>query len=300
MMSLTLVEDLIQNGLTHYIEKFESSFYDQDKLNNTKKASIPDAQTCRQWLSYIIIVGFGLSLYPQAIQRIYAAKNIKTLKISLSIMAFMPIPIMIVILISGIMALAHIKGLEGVATDQVFGMVLREIQNYSIIGYGLSIIILSAILAAMMSTADSALLSISSMFTKDIYFNYFNKIATEKELTNIGKFCSWIFLIILIFLAVILKNNFSLVSLMDRKMDLLIQLAPAFMLGIHYKGLKAKPVLWGILIGSLISLLLAFYDFSFTEKGKVYGFHPGLIGVIPNLVIVITCSYYKKIFSKFH
>tara|TARA_B110000196_G_scaffold47305_1_gene37832 strand:- start:785 stop:2278 length:1494 start_codon:yes stop_codon:yes gene_type:complete len=272
---------------------------EQDKLNNTRKALIPDAQTCRQWLSYIIIVGFGLSLYPQAIQRIYAAKNLQTLKRSLAIMSFIPIPIMMIILISGIMALAHINGLEGVATDQVFGMILREIQNYSIIGYGVSIIILSAILAAMMSTADSALLSISSMFTKDIYFDHYDKEASEKKLTNIGKFCSWVFLIVLIFLAIILKNNFSLVALMDRKMDLLIQLAPAFILGIHYKGLQAKPIFWGIIIGTLLALVLAFYDFSFTQKGKVYGFHPGLIAIIPNVFIAIIGSYYKKIFIKF-
>ena len=82
-------------------------------------------------------------------------------------------------------------------------------------------------------------------------------------------------------------------------MDLLIQLAPAFILGIHYKGLQAKPIFWGIIIGTLLALVLAFYDFSFTQKGKVYGFHPGLIAIIPNVFIAIIGSYYKKIFIKF-
>ena len=94
-----------------------------------------------------------------------------------------------------------------------------------------------------------------------------------------------------------MKNNFSLVALMDRKMDLLIQLAPAFMLGIHNKEIKPTPIIIGIIIGVVISLTLAFGDFSFTNKGKIYGFHPGLIGIIPNLLIVIIGSYKNKIFS---
>ena len=111
-----------------------------DQINGTRKASVPDAQTCRTWLSYIIALGFSLSLYPQAIQRIYAAKSEKTLKKGLAVMAFMPMPTMIIAVIAGIFALAYIPGLEGAATDQVFGQVLRVIQEYSILGYGISIL----------------------------------------------------------------------------------------------------------------------------------------------------------------
>jgi len=148
----------------------------------------------------------------------------------------------------------------------------------------------------MMSTADSALLSISSMFTKDIYAKFQNN-SNEEKLTSVGKICSWIVLFLLVVIAIKLKNNFSLVALMDRKMDLLIQLAPAFMLGLHYKEIRPVPVLIGIVIGVFISLTLAFGDFNFMHKGKFYGFHPGLIGIIPNLIIVLVGSYKNKIFS---
>ena len=267
-----------------------------DNKNNTRKSLVPDSATCRAWLSYILIVGFGLSLYPQAIQRIYAAKSLNILKKSLAIMSFMPLFTIITIVITGIMAIAYLPNLSGVKTDQVFGMILREIQIFSMFGYAVSILILSAILAAMMSTADSALLSISSMFTKDIYAKFQNN-SNEEKLTRVGKICSWIVLFLLVVIAIKLKNNFSLVALMDRKMDLLIQLAPAFMLGLHYKEIRPVPVLIGIVIGVFISLTLAFGDFNFMHKGKFYGFHPGLIGIIPNLIIVLVGSYKNKIFS---
>jgi SSS family solute:Na+ symporter/sodium/pantothenate symporter len=276
------------------LSKATAIIANMDDINNTRKSLVPDSQTCRLWLSYIIILGFGLSLYPQAIQRIYAAKSEKVLKQSLAVMAFMPIPTMIISVIAGIMALAYISGLEGAATDQVFGQVLREVQEYSLLGYGLSVVILAAILAAMMSTADSALLTISSMFTKDIYAKIFKKTPNEKSLILVGKFCSWGFLALMIVFAIILKDNTSLVKLMDRKLDLMIQVSPAFMLGIHFIWLKAKPVFWGIICGTIIALSIPYLDFSFISKGKVFGFHAGLVGVVPNLAIALIGSYFER------
>lgn len=263
---------------------------ERDIANGTRKALPPDAARCREWLSYILTVGFGICMYPQAIQRIYAARSAKVLRRSLAAMAFMPLPTMIISLIAGIMALAYLPGLEGASADQIFGRVLREIQNHSTLGYGLVVITLAAVLAAMMSTADSALLSISSMFTRDVCAVHLLPGAPEKRLTRIGKQCSWIIIAVLIGLAIVLRDASSLVQLMDRKLDLLIQLMPAFIVGIRWRGLRAGPVLAGLLVGVSMALTLAFGDFGITRGGKVFGFHPGLIGVLPNLVIAVAGS----------
>ncbi|HCU90823.1 MAG TPA: hypothetical protein DGR97_12810, partial [Gammaproteobacteria bacterium] len=136
---------------------------ERDLSDGTRKALPPTNLQFREWLSYILTAGLAVSLYPQAIQRIYAARSAIALRRSLAVMAFMPLPTMIIAVIAGIMAAAYIPGLEGAASDQIFGRVLRDIQAHSVIGYGLVVVLLSAVLAAMMSTADSALLSISSM-----------------------------------------------------------------------------------------------------------------------------------------
>lgn len=256
-----------------------------DQANGTRKALPPDLAQCRQWLSYILTVGFGICLYPQAIQRIYAARTARVLRRSLAVMAFMPLPTMIIAMTAGIMALAYLPGLEGAAADQIFGRVLREIQAHSTLGYGLVVVTLAAVLAAMMSTADSALLSTSSMLTKDICATHLMPDASQAALTRIGKIFSWTLIVILIVLALVLREKSSLVQLMDRKLDLLIQLVPAFIVGIRWPGLRGTAVLGGLAVGVVTALVLAFGDFSFTEGGKVYGFHPGLVALIPNLLI---------------
>jgi SSS family solute:Na+ symporter/sodium/pantothenate symporter len=249
------------------------------------KIQRPDSQMLREWLSYILIIGIGGALYPHAIQRIYAAQTSRSLNLSLGVMAFLPFLTAFIAVIAGIYALAYVPGLEGADTDQVLGSLLRIVQADSAMGYAFVVLIFSAVLAALMSTADSAMLSISSMFTKDIYAVYFNRRATEAELTRIGKRCSWIVVGGLSVLAILLKDQASLIGLIDRKFDLLVQLAPAFMLAIHWPGLKRGPVLIGMMVGLGVSLLLAFGPFDFVVAGKVFGVHPGLYGLAVNLAI---------------
>ena len=73
----------------------------------------------------------------------------------------------------------------------------------SLIGYWLVVVVFAAALAALMSTADSALLSISSMFTKDIYKVFFSRRASQAELTHVGKICSWVVIALLVIVAIL-------------------------------------------------------------------------------------------------
>ena len=206
---------------------------------------------------------------------------------SLATMAFLPFTTALVAVIAGIYALAYVPGLEGAATDQVLARLLRIIQESSLLGYAVVVVIFSAILAALMSTADSTMLSISSMLTKDIYAFYVKPQARQAELTKFGKRCSWIVIGALIVLAIVLRNHASLITLLDRKFDVLVQLVPAFILGIHLPFLQKTPVLFGLVAGLAIALGLAFGPFDFVVAGKVWGLHPGLYGLIVNTTIAI-------------
>ncbi|MGB1800280.1 MAG: sodium:solute symporter family protein [Gammaproteobacteria bacterium] len=254
------------------------------------KVNVPDANRLREWLSYIIIVGLGSTLYPQAIQRIYAARSEKVLRHGLAFMAFAPLLTTLIAVITGIYAIAYVPGLEGAASDQVLAKIMMLVQQNSVLGYWLVVVLYAAILAAMMSTADSALLSISSMLSKDIYGRFVDENASEARLTLMGKIFSWCLIIFLVWLAIYLSDKASLIKLLDRKFDLLIQLVPAFMISIHWQKLKALPTFIGLIIGIVVSLGLAFGGFDFVQNGKIYGFHPGLFGLVLNLSIAVLGS----------
>lgn len=254
------------------------------------KATPPDLRRCVEWLSYVLIVGLGASLYPQALQRIYAARSARTLRRSLQGMALLAIPTQLIALVVGIAALAYLPGLEGMASDQVLGRIMAIVQADSRLGAALVVVLMAAILAAMMSTADSALLSISSMLAKDLAARWSRRNLSEQELTRLGKLCSFSVISLLVAVAILLQDNTSLVALLDRKFDLLVQLSPAFILGLRWRRLSAAPVLVGLLVGLAMSLTLAYGDFVFVHQGKVFGIHPGLVGLSFNLGIAVVGS----------
>lgn len=251
------------------------------------KALPPSPEMQRTWLSYILLVGLGVALYPQAMQRIFAARSERTLRRSLAIMVFLPFVTVLVAVTAGLYAVVHLPGLEGAGADQVLTRVLAEIQQGSAFGYWLIAIMFAAILAALMSTADSVLLAISSMFTKDVYARYLRPAAGQAELTRVGKACSWLLVALLVTLAILLSESATLVDLLDRKLDIMAQLVPAFMLGLRWRGLRALPTLAGMALGTALALWLAF-----TAGGRLGGFHPGLYGLALNLLVAVVGSWW--------
>ena len=128
----------------------------------------PSGNGIREWMSYCLMVGIGGAMYPQSVQRIYSAKNARTLRLSLGIMVFLPLTTTVVSLAAGMIGRAYIPDL-GEQSDSLLTVLCREIQQHSILGRWIVVIVFAAILAAIMSTADSILLSISSMLTKDVF-----------------------------------------------------------------------------------------------------------------------------------
>ncbi len=72
--------------------------------------------------------------------------------------------------------------LEGANTQKVFMVLVQNMFPTVIAG-----LLLSAVLAAIMSTADSQLLVASSSFSSDIYNTLLNKNASEKTLLNVSR-----------------------------------------------------------------------------------------------------------------
>jgi SSS family solute:Na+ symporter/sodium/pantothenate symporter len=200
-------------------------------------------------------------------------------------MAFLPLLMTLLAVTVGIITLAHFPGLSTIQSDRALMVISREIQSSSQVGYWVVVVLFAALLAAIMSTADSALLSIASMISKDIYAGIINKTVSEQQLTRMGKGISWIVVTIIVILAITLREKATIVSLLDRKFDLLVQLVPAFFLGIRWQRLRTRPTLYGLLVGLTIAIVLAA-----TGHGKPFNIHAGLWALTLNAAIAIVGS----------
>jgi solute:Na+ symporter, SSS family len=262
------------------------------------KVQAPSSEGVRNWFSFIVLVGLGAAIYPQAIQRVYAARSAQVLKRSLAVMAFLPLTTALVSVMIGLLMAAHrpdLGGLAGVSipSETVLTLLCLEVMQASVLGYWLVVLIFSALLAAVMSTADSALLSISSMVTHDLYGQTFNPSADQAHLTRVGKMVTWVMLIPIVGAALVYEGN--LIQLLKIKFELLVQCVPAIYLGVHSRTLGARAVIAGLLVGLLVTMTLIALDMS-----RLSGIHAGLVGLAVNLAICFAAIAKKRIYSRSH
>jgi len=252
----------------------------------------PDLAQKRLWLSTIIIIFFGISIYPQAIQRIYAAKDERTLKRSFQIMVFMPIVTTFFLVIVGIVGMNRFPGLDKQGSEEITMLLLKDMAMH-IPGVKYFIILfLSAAVAAIMSTVDSALLAISSLFTQDIY-RRIRPSASQSNLTGIGKIFSWGIMACMAYFATNLPQ--TIWRLTEIKLEVLCQVAPAIFLGLHIKSLHGRSILSGLLIGICLTLFLMFSNrIGIPITPKPWGIHAGVWGLVANFTTVGIVSIRRR------
>ncbi|MEE3232685.1 MAG: sodium:solute symporter family protein [Candidatus Latescibacterota bacterium] len=273
---LVLVPQL-GGGFSEVVERLY--LIDPDKL------TVPEWTGTNKWLSYVILLGCGAAIYPQAIQRLYASRSIKVLKRSLSWMAFMPLTTTLVALVCGVTAIVVLPEIKEGRSDQVLARLLALIMAGSELGYWLVVAVFAAALAALMSTADSALLSISSMFTRDIYLPYLRPDSSESHLTWVGKIFSWIMVAVLVYVAIVTDK--TLVRLLELKFEVLIQVVPSFFFGLYWKRLQSRTAIVGLVAGLVVALVLWWQGYS-----TLWGFHAGVIGLFVNCSICVVATYF--------
>ena len=199
-------------------------------------------------------------------------------------MAFLPFLTTLPVLLVGILALPRLAGLEGIAADQVLPALVRGWADESAWMFGLSVITVVGVVAAIMSTADSVLLTLSSMVAKDFVAPALRRRASaavpEERVTRIGKRISLAIMAVLVAIAV--TPRISLWGLLELKMELLAQAAPVFVLGIAWRGLNSRAALAGVVLGTLLAggLTLA-------GMGRIAGLHAGLLGALLNAAVAV-------------
>jgi solute:Na+ symporter, SSS family len=230
--------------------------------------AVPDGRECANWASTIALMGLASVVYPQAIQRVYAAESGRTLRRALAIMTFMPLATTAVVTLVGIAAIPRFEGLGAIEADAVMPRLLRDWAAAGPGAAALAVLVFLGALAAIMSTADSVLLSLGSVVAGDL----FDRAADDPATTRLGKRVAGAVMIGMVALA--LTPRVTLWRLIELKMELLIQCVPAFLLAIHWRGLRAGPTLAGLAVGTAFAA-----GATLLGVRGVGGVHVGVLGL---------------------
>lgn len=115
-------------------------------------------------------------------------------------------------------------------------------------------ICLAAILAAIMSTADSQLLVCTSVITEDFYKTFFKRDASQKELVVVGRLS--VVIIATVAAALALRENTRIMSLVSYAWaGFGAALGPVLLLSLYWKGMTRNGALAGIITGGLTVII---------------------------------------------
>ncbi len=199
------------------------------------------------WFSYMLLWFFCDPMFPQLFQRFFSARNERSLS---KIMLFYPLVCTVVFFLPisvGVMGTLSFPHLVGKGADRILPLVLTHIS-----GDAMAALVMAAGLAALMSTMDSQLLTLSSIFTRDIA-----PMIREKKESDAVTGRIFVIFLSLAGLALAWNPPATILQIATQTFTGLAVLFPTVIFGLYLRRVYPTAAITSILCGE--GLLLLFY-----------------------------------------
>ena len=234
------------------------------------------------WKDILSGLGWGLGYFgmPHIIIRFMSLRSDKDLKKSAKIGITWTVLILIFSVAAGV--IGHILLGEIADSSTVFITMVRKLFPAIISG-----LLLSAILAAAMSTADSQLLASASAFASDVYKPVIRKgKANEKEMLWAGRFVVLAIAVIAVLIAAN-PNSGTIMGLVENAWGVFgAAFGPAILLSLFWRRFNFAGAVAGIVTGAVVDILWL----AFLSNLGIYEIIPGFIAstIVAVIVTLVT------------
>lgn len=232
-------------------------------------------------ISMISGLAWGLGYFgvPHILLRFMAIKNSSEIKKSRTIaMTWVLISLAVAVCIGYVGAAITAKGIGGIpvlTTSAEAETIFIQLTNAFLPKF-LAGIVLSGILAATMSTADSQLLLVSSSVGNNLYRSFFNKNATDKQILLVTKLTTLVVAVVGVIIALNPNSSiFSLVSLAWSGFG--AAFGPLILFSLFWKRTTLKGAIAGMVGGGALSIIWSLWIGNLGGIFSVYSLLPAFI-----------------------
>jgi sodium/proline symporter len=236
--------------------------------------------------------GVGYFGQPHILTRFMAIADPEEIKRSRRIASIWVVLSLVGSICIGLIGSVVFKGLEANQTENIFIFLVDKYVPLILLG-----VLLSAILAAIMSTADSQLLVTASAVSEDLYRGILKKDAKESELVWIGRLTVALVAIVAFFIA--LDPESSVLKLVAWAWaGFGAAFGPVILFSLFWKKTTKQGALVGMILGGLLTLLWPMANKTFPDVWifYVYEILPGFI--LASLAIYIVSKCHPKEMDK--
>ena len=151
-------------------------------------------------------------------------------------------------------------------------------------------ILISAVLAAIMSTADSQLLVTASAITEDFYKVKIRPNASNKELLNVSRIS--VIMVSIIACIIALNPNSTVLGLVAYAWaGFGATFGPIILLSLFWKRTTKKGAILGIIIGGITTIIWRYLGLEF---GGIFSLYEIIPGFLISLIVIILTSLWDK------
>jgi SSS family solute:Na+ symporter len=211
---------------------------------------------------YVIVLGYPvMSIWfwcadQTIVQRVLGAKDLRNGQLGTVFAGFIKIITPLIFLVPGILCFVLHPGLDN--SDKAYMTMVTSYFPTGLIG-----LIIAVLIAALVSTVDSGLNSMSTVFTLDFYCKKLRPEAQRKETILVGRIVTILTAFIAFFVS--WSMSFAGKNLFDLFQCLISFLAPpisaVFLLGILWKRATPKAAFTTLIVGGILSALAGICHF---------------------------------------
>ncbi|EJK55692.1 hypothetical protein THAOC_24544 [Thalassiosira oceanica] len=234
-------------------------------------------------LSIIVLSYFTL---PHYIQRVYAASDLRSLKVGVSIW-FTILPAIYI-------GTVGVKILDGADTSSPFTSIIVKLMDLGGFSQAIGYIALTASLAAIMSTADSLVIGISQLVTSEIIYPFMPD-ESPHAIAWSGRLASLATMIVASLIGLAWREGITALSRIQ--FPLSAQAAPAFLLGLYTPNEHYDCHPWSIAAAAVLSTIYVFcIIFAYLgRESNPAAIDAGLTGMVLNFSLVILLEIARRL-----
>ena len=184
------------------------------------------------------------------VQSMLAAKSLKQGRLGAAVCGYLKVLDMPLFILPGIICLVLFPALEN--PDEAYMTMVKELLPHGLIG-----LIMTVLMAALISTIASALNALSTVFTLDVYQMWFRSGVSIKETNHVGRIVTVVGSVISIFLALAIAQleGMDLFSLFQAILGFLAPpLSAVFLVGVLWKRATSASANAVLTLGTAVSL----------------------------------------------
>ncbi len=258
------------------------------------------------WSSIANIItglGWGLGYFgmPHIIVRYMSIRSKKEMRKSQIIGSTWTFLILTMATVLAIVARSYLTtSLNSNNKELIFALTVRQMLGAGALAL-LGGILIAAILAAAMSTADSQLLASSSAFASDIYKTVINKDASDKTVLNVGRIAVIGITILAFGLAMLVHflNLTDIMGLVSAAWSIFgAAFGPVIVLSLFWKRFNYKGAIASIFTGFIVSILwMVLFNLEYYGFSSVI-FNTELYEIVPGFILGILAGFIVSLLTK--